>query len=807
MASRRAFDGGAGRPPVEVELSNLDKVLYPATGTTKGEVIAYYTAIAEAMLPHIAGRPVTRKRWPNGVEAPSFFEKNLAEHAPPWLERRVLEHSDRRVAYPLIDSEAGLAWIGQQASLEVHVPQWRFDGAAMGPATRIVFDLDPGPGVGLPECAEVALAVRDMIEGIGMHAFPVTSGSKGIHLYVPLDRVLSPGGASTVAKQVATNLEKLRPDLVTATMAKAVRRGKVFLDWSQNNPAKTTIAPYSLRGRAEPNAAAPRTWAEIEDAATLRHLRFDEVLARWRDDGDLLADLDPPLSRRGADALPGGADALAKYRSMRDPARTPEPVPAEPPSPGADNRFVVQEHHARRLHWDVRLERDGVLASWAVPKGPPTTPKQNRLAVHTEDHPLEYLHFHGVIPKGEYGAGEMTIWDTGTYETEKWRDDEVIVRFHGSKLTGRYALIQTNGNQWLMHLMREQPADAETPVGAEAPVGAEDSDGPAVDAEMRDEAGDADAAGGRRSRTTAGAEAGRRGDTPVPRGLSPMLAVSGEVGPLDGEQWCFETKWDGFRLIAEIDAGAVTLRSRAGNVVTDRYPRIAAVLAEELAGHRAVLDGEAVVFDEHGVAQVALLQADPARAEFVAFDVLYLDGTSLLRKRFADRRRVLEALGAAAPSLRVPPALDGPGAEALRYSEEHGLEGVIAKRWDSVYLPGKRGHSWVKQRNWRIQPVVVGGYRRSGARDFKSLLVGIPHDGELIYVGRVGTGFGEQDMTALARRLRGLERKTSPFANALTAEERKEAVWVRPTITGRVRFMNWTDTGRLWHPAWLGEDE
>ncbi|MEV0295902.1 ATP-dependent DNA ligase [Nocardia sp. NPDC050710] len=772
MVSRRKFGGGPGKPSIEVELSNLDKVLYPETGTTKGEVIAYYSAIAPAMLPHIVGRPVTRKRWPNGVDEPSFFEKNLAAHAPSWIERRAIEHSDRRAVYPIIDSEAGLAWLGQQAALEVHVPQWRFDGDEIGYATRLVFDLDPGPGAGLAECARVALLVRDLVEGIGLHAFPVTSGSKGIHLYVPLERVLSPGGASTVAKQVATNLEKLHPDLVTATMAKSVRAGKVFLDWSQNNPAKTTIAPYSMRGRDRPHAAAPRTWAEIEDRKRLRHLRFDEVLVRFRDDGDLLAELDPPL------AAPRPADALTKYRSMRDPDRTPEPVPAEPPTSSAGNRFVVQEHHARRLHWDVRLERDGVLVSWAVPKGPPTSPEQNRLAVHTEDHPLEYLDFHGAIPKGQYGAGEMTIWDSGTYETEKWRDDEVIVEFHGTRLTGRYALIRTNGNQWLMHLMREQsgrPADDTARANGVEPQSSRIFTVPRPNK-----------------------------PAPFPRGLAPMLATRGDIAELDDEQWCFETKWDGFRLIAEIDSGTLTLRSRVGNVVTGRYPGIGS-LAVELAGHSVVLDGEAVVFDDHGVANLGLLQADAARAVFVAFDVLYLDGTSLVRKRYSDRRRVLEALAANAPSLLVPPRLDGPGEVALRYSQEQGLEGVVAKRKDSVYLPGKRGHSWMKERNWRTQRVVIGGWRRSAAREFKSLLVGIAYAGRLYYVGRVGTGFGESEMRRLAGRLSKLERKTSPFANELTADERQDAVWVTPKLDGTVRFMNWTETGRLWHPAWLAE--
>ncbi|MET7772944.1 ATP-dependent DNA ligase [Nocardia sp. NPDC005366] len=773
--SRRAFDGGPGDPRIEVELSNLDKVLYPETGTTKGEVIAYYSAIAPAMLPHIAGRPVTRKRWPNGVDEPSFFEKNLPSHAPSWIERHTVEHSDRRVRYPVIDSEAGLAWLGQQAALEVHVPQWRFDGEAIGAATRLVFDLDPGPDAGLAECARVALLVRELIDGIGLRAFPVTSGSKGIHLYVPLARVLSPGGASTVAKQVATNLEKLHPGLVTATMAKSVRRGKVFVDWSQNNPSKTTIAPYSMRGRGHPDAAAPRTWDEIEDCQRLRQLRFDEVLARFRDDGDLLADLDPPVTATRSGATP--ADALSTYRSMRDPRRTPEPVPATVPDDGSGDRFVVQEHHARRLHWDVRLERDGVLVSWAVPKGPPTSSDQNRLAVHTEDHPLEYLDFHGEIPKGEYGAGEMTIWDSGTYDTEKWREDEVIVEFHGTRLTGRYALIRTNGNQWLMHLMRERSTD-----GAPADSVSEPQS----------------------SRVFTVAPA--RKPVPLPRGLAPMLATSGAIDELGSDEWCFETKWDGFRLIAEIDSGAMTLRSRAGKVVTGRYPGLASI-ATELAGHSVVLDGEAVVFDDHGIANLGLLQADAARAVFVAFDVLYLDGTSLLRKRYSDRRRVLEALAASAPSILVPPRLDGPGSAALDHSARQGAEGVVAKRKDSVYLPGKRGHSWVKERNWRTQRVVVGGWRRSDARNFKSLLVGIPHGGRLYYVGRVGTGFSDSDMRELARRLRGSTRKTSPFDNDLTADEQRDAVWVTPEITGTVRFMNWTETGRLWHPAWLGAAE
>ncbi|BDC71307.1 ATP-dependent DNA ligase [Prescottella equi] len=723
-----------------VAVSRLDKVLYPATANgpavTKGEVIDYYEAIAPAMLPHVVDRPVTRKRWPNGVDEPSFFEKNLAASAPDWLTRHAVHHKDRAVRYPVIDSAAALVWIGQQAALEVHVPQWRFVDGEPGPATRLVFDLDPGDGVGLAECARVAAAVRDLVASLGWTAYPVTSGSKGIHVYVPLDRTLAPGGASTVARKVATSLEQLHPDLVTATMAKSVRAGRVFVDWSQNNAAKTTIAPYSLRGRAAPTVAAPRTWDELEDPG-LRHLRFDEVLDRFQRDGDLIADLDPRM------------DALTEYRRKRDADRTPEPIPQTAAEGGEGNSFVIQEHHARRLHYDFRLERDGVMVSWAVPRGLPTSSKENRLAVHTEDHPLEYASFAGSIPKGEYGGGTVSIWDAGTYEPEKWRDDEVIVRLSGQRAQGRYALIRTEGDQWLMHLMKD--------------------DGGAAD---------------------------------LPRGLAPMLATAGTLDGLEPEQWAFEGKWDGIRLIVEFDGTTVRLRGRAGNDVTERYPALQA-LAAALDGHRVVLDGEVVSLDSHGNTSFPALQAGGV-PQFRAFDILYLDGVSLLRKRYDDRRRILDALAAATVGLDVPPQLTGGVADVRAQSKD--LEGVVAKRRDSIYLPGRRGTAWIKTKNWLTQEVVIGGWRRGrGAREagIGSLLLGVPDKAGLRYVGRVGTGFSERERERLIELLGPLERESSPFAGEVPDVDR-DTVWVTPSVVGEVRYRERTDAGRLRHPAWRG---
>ncbi|MGO9250967.1 MAG: ATP-dependent DNA ligase [Mycobacterium sp.] len=741
-----------------VKLTNADKVLYPAAGTTKGDVFDYYTRISEVMIPHIAGRPATRKRWPNGVEQESFFEKQLASSAPDWLPRASVTHRSGTTTYPIIDSLDGLAWIAQQAALEVHVPQWRFvaewtrskaEELKPGPATRLVFDLDPGEGVTMAQLCEVAHAVRDLITDIGLTTYPLTSGSKGLHLYTPLTEPVSSKGATVLAKRVAQQLEKAMPTLVTSTMTKSLRAGKVFLDWSQNNGSKTTIAPYSLRGREQPTVAAPRTWEELEDPE-LRHLRYDEVLARVARDGDLLASVDALNTRAPV------RDRLTTYRSMRDASKTPEPVPSAKHATEHGNTFVIQEHHARRLHYDFRLERDGVLVSWAVPKNLPDTTSVNHLAVHTEDHPLEYGAFEGVIPKGEYGAGKVVIWDSGTYDAEKFNDSaekgEVIVNLHGSRISGRYALIQTNGDQWLAHRMKDQHVF------------------------------DFDE-------------------------IKPMLATHGSVSALKAGQWAFEGKWDGYRLLIDIDHGAMRVRSRRGRDVTKEYPQFAS-LAADLADHHVVLDGEAVVLDSSGAPSFHAMQnrGRGSHVEFWAYDLLYLDGRSLLRARYQDRRKLLETL-ATGSSLIVPELLPGDGERALEQSRERDLEGVVAKRRDSTYQPGRRSASWIKDKHWKTQEVVIGGWKAGeGGRTsgIGSLLMGIPDDGGLHFAGRVGTGFTERDLANLKKTLTPLHTDKSPFGACLPRSETRGVTFVEPVLVGEVRYSEWTPDNRLRQSSWRG---
>jgi bifunctional non-homologous end joining protein LigD len=291
--------------PVEVDghhltLVNLEKVMYPRTGTTKGEVLNYYARVASVMLPHLADRAVTRIRWPNGTSEQSFFEKNVPAGTPSWVRTATVPTTGSRSAsgeegeltFPVIDSLAALTWLVNLASLELHVHQWTVTkrGRTRNP-NRLVIDLDPGEPAGLGECAQVALLVKERLEQDDLECVPVTSGSKGLHLYAGLDEKRTYEEVRDYAKEVAEELQEQHPKLVVSQMTKARRGGKVFLDWSQNTGAKTTISPYSLRGRELPMVAAPRTWEEVEagaeDPLALEHLRLEEVLERVDDEGDL----------------------------------------------------------------------------------------------------------------------------------------------------------------------------------------------------------------------------------------------------------------------------------------------------------------------------------------------------------------------------------------------------------------------------------------------------------------------------------------------------------------------------------------
>jgi bifunctional non-homologous end joining protein LigD len=460
------------------------------------------------------------------------------------------------------------------------------------------------------------------------------------------------------------------------------------------------------------------------------------------------------------------AENLDSYRRKRDFSATPEPSgDAESAADERTLRFVVQEHHARSLHWDLRLERDGVLASWAVPKGIPPDPRKNHLAVRTEDHPIEYLEFHGDIPAGQYGAGTMRIWDSGTYETHKWRDKEVMVTFHGERVRGRYVLFRTDEKNWMIHRM-DPPEDPDR--------------------------------------------------EPLPDKIEPMLAKTGPL-PRDDHRWAYEIKWDGVRAIGYVDGGRLRLASRNGRDITPRYPELRE-LGRVLAGHEAVLDGEVVAFDADGRPSFQRLQgrmhltsdhvvrrlAQSEPVAYVLFDLLWLDGHSLLALPYTARRERLLALGLSGPTWQTPASHVGDGAAMLEASRARGLEGIIAKRLDSPYTPGRRPGTWVKVKNVRATEVVIGGWlegegRRSGR--LGALVVGYHEDGALRYAGRVGTGFDEAELNRLGGLLAPLARADSPFAGR---QPPRETHFVEPELVAAVNYGEWTQARTLRHPVYKG---
>jgi bifunctional non-homologous end joining protein LigD len=464
--------------------------------------------------------------------------------------------------------------------------------------------------------------------------------------------------------------------------------------------------------------------------------------------------------------------SLHEYERKRDLTATPEPAGrGDVPVEGLP-RFVVQEHSATRLHWDLRLEHEGVLASWAIPNGIPPDPDENRKAVHTEDHPLEYLDFHGEIPQGNYGAGTMTIWDRGTYECHKWETGKVVVTFHGERLSGRYALFRAGSEKdWMIHRM-DRPADA-----------ARES---------------------------------------MPENVVPMLAKLSTL-PNDDDGWAYEIKWDGVRAVAYCQPGRIRLESRNLNDLTAQYPEIRG-LVRNLGAHEAVLDGEIVAFDDQGRPSFERMQqrmhqtsesvirrrSKSTPVTFMIFDLLYLDGRSLMDETYAGRRELLEELGLQGAHWQVPASVEGDGAGLLAASAEQGLEGLVAKRVDSRYEPGKRPGTWIKVKNTARQELVIGGWLPGEGRRAQrlgALLVGFyetAEDGEpqLRFAGRVGTGFREKDLNALKERLEPLQRSRSPFGAG--GKPPKGAVFVEPELVAEVEFSEWTRERMLRHPSYKG---
>ncbi|HJR97838.1 MAG TPA: non-homologous end-joining DNA ligase [Actinomycetota bacterium] len=798
----------AGIDGRELRLSNLTKIFWPDEGYTKGDLVAYYLNVASLIVPHLAERPLTMKRMPDGIDGPFFYEKSAPSHTPDWLGRCLVESEDAKsgeIDYLTIADAAGLLYIANLGCIEFHPLHSRC--ADVVHPDYLFFDLDPFEPYTYEDVLIVARHIKVLLDQLGITAFPKTSGATGLQIYVPVAR--GTYTYDTVRAFVGAAGRLIRdadPERVTMAWKIADRTGKIFIDHNMNRSGANISAAYSLRPEPRAPVSTPLTWDEVfEGGFEPTDFRIDNVWERFERVGDLfegvrteavdlgaalqavgvdpsfgdgaVRDVDAPLPRTAAKTTAGRTSeelaaaskdpALFEYVRRRDfgPEGTTEPAPGE--ATPAGNSFVIHKHRATRLHYDVRLERDGGLPSWAVPKGLPTAKGDKRLAVQTEVHPLEYGKFEGTIPEGHYGAGEVRIFDDGWYEPVEWTDTKVSFVLHGRRYPGlEFHFVKTR-TDWLAFLASAQTA---------APIA-------------------------------------------QPPRFEPMLAEGGWE-PFDDDGWWFEPKLDGIRCLAELSTGETVLRTRTGRDATAQYPEIHMV-HELIDQVNAVVDGEIVAFDDGGRPSFEVLQqrmnlsgqraiaraAKTTPVSLVVFDLLWLDGNDTSGLPLEQRRELLELITEQDHRLQVTAHVAGQGKALAEQARSLGLEGVMAKRLGSTYLPGRRSPDWRKIKLMNTQSCVILGWtagKGGRAGSFGALLVGAIVDGELRWVGQVGSGFTDRMLADLMTKLEPLVRSDPPIDDPKLAAV-KDATFVEPELVCEVRFLEMTkSTKKMRAPSFRG---
>jgi bifunctional non-homologous end joining protein LigD len=769
----------------EVRLSNLDKPYWPKDGYTKGDLLTAYYNLAPYLLPHLRDRPLTLLRMPDGADGPEFYEKNAPSHTPDWMPRAHMPGmSSKREAidFLLANNTAALLFVANLGCIEMHPLHSRADSFER--IDYAFFDLDPFPPITFETVRRVAKMVKVALDQLGLPSYPKTSGATGMQVYVPLDGSHSYGEARAFVEKVCRLIHKTWPDGTTMEWEIAKRSGKVFLDYTMVSEGKNIAAVYSVRAKPGAPVSTPLRWEELDDDVEPGDFTIRTIWSRLGSVGDLFEPVLAGGTKKGQN-LNAAMDALGIDRSRLEALAAPAPAPTEPLKEYKRKRrfdvtaepagalgesaadrpyFMIHKHHARRLHYDLRLSRGGVLVSFAVPKGLPEEPGIRHLAVHVEDHPLEYASFSGTIPKGEYGAGEVRIFDEGTYEPLEWTDKKITLRLHGERLQGEYHLVQTaqggDPKNWLIF------------------------------------------------RST---RAGALPSKPMPPVLQPTLATPGGK-PFDDPTWIFEVKWDGVRTFAYLGNEKTRLVSRRGREVNDQYPELLEMHGL-LAGDNALIDGEIVVLEKDGrpsferlqqrftvsKPSAAVLKANPVL--FIAFDILWLDGASLVDRPLEERLEALHRVLVPGPRVQNSVTIEREGKKLFAEVKKRGLEGVIAKRKGSTYKPGRRTKDWIKIKAVNRQDCVIVGWspgegRRGG--NVGSLLAGVYKDGKLLYAGHVGTGFTEATLTMLTEKLAPLEVSKPPVPVPPKDEvDTSHVRWVRPEVVCEVEYLAFTSQFRM----------
>jgi bifunctional non-homologous end joining protein LigD len=775
----------------ELRLSNLDKIFWPDEGYTKGDLIAYYFNVAELILPYLRDRPLTMKRMPDGIDGDFFYEKTAPSHTPDWVQRCSVLSDDSKdgvIGYLMVNDLSTLLYVANLGCIEMHPLHSRC--VSVEQPDYLFFDLDPMEAP-FDVVLAVALHVKAALDALGLVSYPKTSGATGVQIYVPIETGYSYQQVRDFVGGVGRMIEKADRERVTMAWQIKNRTGKVFIDHNMNRRGANISAVYSMRPEPGATVSTPLTWDEVASDVTPRHFTIASVWERFAKIGDLfegvlaepqdlaraLEALGMPSTKEHAEVKSGRSSdeviaaskdpKLAEYLRKRTfgPEGTTEPPPGE--VRGEGNSFVIQKHRATRLHYDVRLERDGALPSWAVPRGLPTNPGDKRLAVRTEDHPLEYGKFAGTIPKGHYGAGEVRIFDDGWYEPIEWTEKKVSFRLHGRRYPGlEYHFVQTR-TDWLAFLASAQ----EAPLIASPPQ------------------------------------------------MQPMFAEGGYTA-FDDPAWWFEPKFDGIRSVTMLATDLTKLVSRTGRDVSAQYPELH-MIHELVDQVNAVVDSEIVAFDEEGKNSFEALQQRMNLANereikrmstqipvaLVAFDLLWLDGHDLTSLKLEERRELLETIVEQDERLQVVTHVEGTGKDFTAIAKQLDLEGVVAKKIGSRYQAGRRSPDWRKIKLTNTQDCVILGWTRGeGGRSgtFGALLVGAYLDGTLLWIGQVGTGFTDAMLQRVMGQLEPLVRST-PAGDDPELGQVKGATFVEPRVVCEVEYLEITrSTKKMRAPSFKG---
>ncbi len=754
----------------KLELSNLEKVLFPNDGYTKAEVIEYYLKIAPTLLQHVKGRALTLIRFPDGITGESFYQKNRPEWAPDWLEFVKLGKEEKK-DYIIATEPASLVWLANLAALELH--QLHSRKPDFEHPDYMVFDLDPPEGYDFTKVASLSLELKAYIETFGYTCFAKTTGGKGIHICCPLEPRWDFHTVFEAAQAIAVPFTDRNSKETTLHIKKEARKGRVLIDIFRIRSGQSIVSPYSIRGRDGAPVSMPLSWGEIEVLKSPLEYNITNAVDKVVQDGDAWEGMDAyavelhthrKTKVTKAKKLPPNKkhktpEQLESYEKKRDFKKTPEPEARI--LEGSGTSFVLHRHHASHLHYDLRLEQDGVLKSWAVPRGLPPHPGVKRLAVQTEDHPMKYLTFDGEIPKGQYGAGEMWIYALGKYQITKEKKDGFYFRLSSREVSGEYRIYKIKAKEWLLE----------------------------------------------------------RVDTPqvnfLQDPIEPMLSGSADVPPT-GDNYLHEIKWDGIRALVALEDGQVRIRSRNQNEITKQFPELT-VADKSFRATCGLFDAEIVCLDKSGKADFKKVihrlmstgetsiqkSVKTSPAYCYIFDCLYMDGRSLINEPLEKRREWLKDAIKSDTPYRISEAVED-GNALFEAAREHQLEGIISKERTGKYLPGKRSDSWLKVKVRNTRECVILGYnpgKGDRSTTFGGLHIAERVGDKLIYRGKVGSGFDDATLKEVFKEIKALKETKKPIPDKVMDE--KISKWIEPALIAEINFSMITKDNQFREPVFV----